>query len=184
MPWFVPPGGDVVHVLSAKKSRTVELGIWGFRNSGTHGPGPEVLRGSCFVLLVLISMRIQALMSSWPFLGDQLKQNSKFKSEHILHASARYILVSTCLSQSSDPIFSTPGPTEWTCLNPSPSRSSYRYPQVRSSNFTKRAFLFSFHMPVRFFLMLVSFTGSMKWTCWESCCQKSLTFGYDRWIHH
>ena len=64
-------------------------------------------------------------MSSWPFLGDQLKQNSKFKSEHILHASARYILVSTCLSQSSDPIFSTPGPTEWTCLNPSPSRSSF-----------------------------------------------------------
>jgi hypothetical protein len=40
----------------------------------------------------------------------------------------------------------------------------FRYPQVRSSNFTKRAFLFSFHMPVRFFLMLVSFTGSMEWT--------------------
>jgi UDP-N-acetyl-D-mannosaminuronate dehydrogenase len=35
-----------------------------------------------------------------------LKQNSKFKSEHILHASARYILVSTCLSQSFDPNFS------------------------------------------------------------------------------
>ncbi len=64
------------------------------------------------VLIVLISMRIQALMSSWPFLGDQLRPNSKFKSEHILHASARYILVSTCLSQSFDPIFSNPGPAE------------------------------------------------------------------------